>query len=303
MELLVRTKKRFAPDFDLEGLPLYPAFKRFVFNRLRAKEVPAHGFRLTLDPLDSLELSIFRSYEPFETALLTDAIKPGMRIADIGANIGYYSLLFSKLTGDTGFVFAFEPDPANFALLQKNLAQNGRENVIAFNRGASSQSGNSFLYLSNENLGDHQAYDAGEGRHKIDIAMVRVDEVVEAPLHLVKMDIQGFEFHALQGLPKIIQASPDLIILTEFWPAGLKRAGSNAREFLALLRSYQFEIFYINEYANRLEVADDELPIASLFPGTRDTHESILSPKTSLPLKGSRNSVAQAPATSAKNSR
>ena len=162
MELLVRAKKRLAPNFRLEDLPLYVPAKKWVFNRLRQKEVMVHGFPFLLDPLDSLELSIFRSYEPFETSLLTAEVRPGMTIVDIGANIGYYTLLFSKLTGESGCVYAFEPEPKNFALLQQNLSRNNRTNVVAFNLAASDLTGESFLYLSSENHGDHQAYSSDD---------------------------------------------------------------------------------------------------------------------------------------------
>ena len=147
MELLVRTKKRLAPNFRLEDLPLYLPAKRWVFNRLRQKEVTVHGFPFLLDPLDSLELSIFRNYEPFETSLLSAEIRPGMRIVDVGANIGYYTLLFSKLTGASGHVFAFEPEPENFGLLQRNLARNDRTNVGAFQPGGE-RSGRRIVPLS-----------------------------------------------------------------------------------------------------------------------------------------------------------
>ena len=75
MELLVRAKQRLAPNFRLEGVPLYVPAKKWIFDRLRQKEVTVHGFSLLLDPLDSLELSIFRSYEPFETSLLSAEIR------------------------------------------------------------------------------------------------------------------------------------------------------------------------------------------------------------------------------------
>jgi hypothetical protein len=79
LEYLVRMKKRLIPNVRLKALPSYTAAKRRIFGKLRHAEVLAHGFRLTLDPLDSLYLSIL-SYEPFETALLTNAIKPQMAI-------------------------------------------------------------------------------------------------------------------------------------------------------------------------------------------------------------------------------
>jgi len=275
MELLVRAKKRLAPNFRLESVPLYVPAKKWVFDRLRQKEVIVHGFPFLLDPLDSLELSIFRSYEPFETALLSAEIRPGMTVVDVGANIGYYTLLFSKLTGDAGRVYAFEPEPQNFALLRQNLTRNARTNVVALNRAVSDQVGPSFLYLSTENFGDHQAYPSADGRCKVPITMTRLDDCVPGPVDLIKMDVQGFEAHALGGMAVLIAASPRLTIFTEFWPEGLRRAGSDAADFLRQLRSFDLEIFFINEYANRLEPADDAELLRHYAPSL-GTHTNLL---------------------------
>ena len=275
MELLVRAKKRLAPNFRLEDLPLYVPAKNWVFDRLRQKEVTVHGFPFLLDPLDSLELSIFRTYEPFETSLLSAEIRPGMTIVDVGANIGYYTLLFSKLAGNAGRVYAFEPEPQNFSLLKQNLTRNNRTNVVALNRAASDQVGTSFLYLSSENYGDHQAYPSADGREKVPITMVRLDDCVEGPVNLIKMDVQGFEARALSGMETVIAASPRLTIFTEFWPEGLRRAGSDAAEFLRRLRSLDLEIFFINEYANRLEPADDAELLQRYAPPL-GTHTNLL---------------------------
>ena len=275
MERLVRTKKRLAPNFRLEDLPFYPPTKKWIFDRLRQKEVTVHGFPFLLDPIDSLELSIFRSYEPFETSLLSAEIRPGMTIVDVGANIGYYTLLFSKLTGESGRVYAFEPEPQNFALLQENLKRNERTNVIALNRAVSDQSGPSFLYLSSENLGDHQAYSSDDGRRKVPITMTRLDDSLQGPVDLIKMDVQGFEEHALAGMGAVIAGSPRLTIFTEFWPEGLRRAGSDGVDFLRRLRSFGLEIFFINEYANRLEPANDAELLRRYAPSV-GTHTNLL---------------------------
>ena len=275
MELLVRAKKRLAPNFRLEDLPLYVPTKKWVFNHLRQKEVMVHGFPFLLDPLDSLELSIFRSYEPFETSLLSAEIRPGMMIVDVGANIGYYTLLFSKLTGESGRVYAFEPEPENFELLQQNLARNDRKNVEVFNLAASDQAGESFLYLSPENRGDHQLYLSDPDRQKVRITMTPLDDCVSGPIDLIKMDVQGFEGHVLKGMQSIIAASPRLTIFTEFWPEGLRRAGSDPAEFLASLRAGGFEIFFINEYASRLEAADDAELLRRYAPAI-GTHTNLL---------------------------
>jgi FkbM family methyltransferase len=275
LENLVRTKKRLIPNVQLESLPFYTAAKRRLFTMLRQKEVTVHDFKLRLDPLDSLELSIFQRYEPFETALLTQEIHPGQTVIDVGANIGYYTLLFSKLTGDEGRVFAFEPEPLNYEILSENLARNSRTNVIAFKQAASDVAGKSFLYLSPENYGDHQAYGSGENRKRISVQMSRIDDLVSGPVDLVKLDIQGFEFHALKGMERILKENACLTIFTEFWPEGLRRAGSNASEFLRFLRSSGFEIFYINEYADQLEFAEDRHLLERYSPAI-GSHTNLL---------------------------
>ena len=275
LEYLVRTKKRMVPDLRLEALPFYCRLKAWLFGKLRQPEVSVHGFRLRLDPVDSLELSIFQRYEPFETELLTKEIRLGQTIIDVGANIGYYTLLFSKLTGADGQVFAFEPEPLNYKILTENLAQNGRTNVVAFNQAASDVPGNSFLYLSPENYGDHQAYASGEDRQRISIQMARIDDLVPGPVDLIKLDIQGFEFHALKGMQRILRESLHLTIFIEFWPEGLRRAGSGAEEFLAFLRMLGFEIFYINEYAERLEIAEDRHLLERYSPAI-GSHTNLL---------------------------
>jgi len=258
LRLLVRTKKRLIPNFRLEVIPLYSEMKRWLFDKLRQTEVTVHGFRLNLDPVDSLELSIFQSYEPFETQLLTNEIQPGETIIDVGANIGYYTLLFSKLTGETGRVFALEPDPRNYQILRGNIDQNGRTNVVAFNKAASDTFGESSLYLSPDNYGDHQAYASDEKRQRIVIQTARIDDLISGAVDLVKLDVQGFEFTALKGMRRLLLNNRAITIFTEFWPAGLHRAGSNAGEFLRFLSSLDFEIFWINEYASRLDPADEQ---------------------------------------------
>ncbi len=83
------------------------------------------GHRMFLDRFDSLSLSVVGRHEQCITELVQQIIKPGDIVLDIGANIGYYTLIFARCVGPTGHVYAFEPDPGSFALLQKNVQING----------------------------------------------------------------------------------------------------------------------------------------------------------------------------------
>lgn len=98
----------------------------FLIRRLKSNVAMVMGHKMFLDCKDSLNLSINNGiYEEFETNIVKEEIKKGDIVLEIGANIGYYTLIFAKLVGEKGKVFAFEPDPTNFALLKKNIEING----------------------------------------------------------------------------------------------------------------------------------------------------------------------------------
>jgi len=92
-------------------------------------------------------------------AIIEEYLKPGMTVLDIGANIGYYTKLFSKSVGSTGKVFAFEPDDTNFRHLKENTK--GLGNVTTINKAVGEKSQQVKLYYSEEMNVDHQTYDSG----------------------------------------------------------------------------------------------------------------------------------------------
>ena len=137
------------------------------FGWLAASVDPAtgavvHGFPIALDKGDSLGLSLFGSFEPEQTALVETLVKPGDTVVDLGAHIGYYTLLFAKLVGPSGHVVAFEPSPASCAILRRNVASNGLANVTIVNAAVGAASRSAVLRLSANPL-DHHVTDATGG--------------------------------------------------------------------------------------------------------------------------------------------
>jgi len=225
-------------------------------------DIPGLENRLMLrtHPLDDIcvsrQIQRHNIWEPYETSLLVGRLKHGDVFLDIGANIGYYSVLASAIVGEAGMVIAYEPDGANFALLRRNLRLNRAVNVMAFQAALSDYEGSGCLFLSRDNKGDHRLYDSGDDR---DCKKVRV---LSAGAHLrslvqrvdfVKIDTQGCEYAVLKGMKEIVLANRGhLTMMVEFWPFGLRLAGAGAEELLDLLAVFGMPLHLIDHYGGRL---------------------------------------------------
>lgn len=227
-----------------------------IFSHLKSNLVEVQGHKMFLDSKDSLRLSIYGVYETFETELVKKEIKNGDVVLDVGANIGYYTLIFAKLVGEKGKVFAFEPDPTNFALLKKNVETNGYRNVILVQKAVSNKTEKTRLYLSEDNKADHRIYDSHDGRQSVEIEAIQLDDYFkdyDGRIDFIKMDIEGAEAAALQGTLNLLKKNKDVKIVTEFWPIALKRFGVNPEEYLKSLREQDFRLYHINEQEKKIE--------------------------------------------------
>ena len=173
-----------------------------------------------------------------ERQLLKMVLFAGAVVVDAGANIGIYSRFLSGCVGPTGVVHSFEPSPENFRRLQSKTRK--LTNVRLSRAAIGERSGRSKLYLSDELNVDHRAYLAeGDSRHALPIDMIALDDYFKPGerVDLIKMDIQGYEFHALRGATRVLADNPNIKLLFEFWPYGLKQAGSNWIELVRTLES------------------------------------------------------------------
>ena len=195
-------------------------------------------------------------WEAYETQLIVAALQKAETLVDVGANIGYYSVVGGSLLQGRGQVFAFEPEPKNFALLQQNIALNSLDNVHAVPCGLAAVSRDSKIYLSESNFGDHQIYDRGEARAACDIRLVRGDDFLADKIEridVLKVDTQGAEYQVIAGLEQTLCNSlPNLTMIIEFWPFGLKKAGFHGHELLDLLLSFGLPMAIIDHIDHRL---------------------------------------------------
>ncbi len=221
-----------------------------VYRWLKPKKVLVQGHIMWLDETDTLELATREVYEPLETALFQKEIRKGQTIVDIGANIGYYTLLAARLVGPQGRVYAFEPDPTNFALLQKNVEANGYTHVTLVNSAVSNKTQRMKLFLNPTNKGDHRLYDSKDGRASITVQTLRLDDFfrqLDKKVHFIKMDIQGSEAKAFEGMRGILKRNRGVKLVTEFSPGSLKLNGSDPQKYLVSLKKLGFKLWEISE--------------------------------------------------------
>lgn len=173
-----------------------------------------NGVKMFLDVKDpgvSRTLAIKGEREKDQVFVVRRELKPGMTVLDVGANIGSYALLEASLVGPNGKIYAIEPAPQNFALLQKNIALNQFENIIETHQvGASNQSGKGTFYVhaaSNLHTFHPQKYREFaevEDNYKetIDIDVVHISAFLEGkrPVDFIRMDIEGYEVEVIEGL-------------------------------------------------------------------------------------------------------
>jgi FkbM family methyltransferase len=234
------------------GLPRFRSVRfveRFVRAALRTDVTHVLGHRMHLDATDRGELAIHGVYEPLTTDLVRAELRPGDVVLDIGANIGYYTLIFAKGVGPAGRVVAFEPEPGNFNLLEENVAANAYHNVTLARLAVSDRAGRARLYLDADNAGDCRMYDSHDHRPAVDVETVRLDDHLAwlDRIDLIKMDIQGAEPAALRGMRGLLERHRRARLLVEFWPYGLRLFGADAKEFLDTLCDAGFALWNLNE--------------------------------------------------------
>ncbi|MEM5793038.1 MAG: FkbM family methyltransferase [Candidatus Aenigmatarchaeota archaeon] len=237
-----------------------------------------------LDQKDNLGLSVCGIYEELQTNFLKKEIKKGFVVLDIGAHIGYYTLIFAKFVGKSGKVYAFEPDPTNFSLLKKNIEINGYDNVVLIKKAVSNKNGKIKLFLSEKNTVDHRIYESGDDRKFIEIESIKLDDFFEnykGEVNFIKMDIQGAEWMAISGMLKLLEKNPKIKIISEFWPFGLKNSGIEPFDYLKFFINSGFKIYEINEQKNKIELTNPE-KLLKLYTPEKENYNNLIFTRSDL---------------------
>jgi len=254
--VLRRVLKLFVKE-KLAGIPGFMKIWKFLLVSFVSKLIDTPGGKVYFDSYLAGDLccsSIFLdSYEPFTTEIFKRVVKKGNIVVDLGANIGYYSLLAARIVGMEGKVYAFEPEPRNHGLLLKNIELNKYSNIIPVQKAVSNKSGATKLFISTS--GGHSIHELSDGRDFVEVETVTLDEFLKEEGHhvdVIKIDVEGAEIDAIEGMKQVIKENRNLKMFVEFWPYAIRKAGKSPEEFFSKLLNHGFVIYGINEKEREL---------------------------------------------------
>ncbi|WP_326610869.1 FkbM family methyltransferase [Streptomyces scopuliridis] len=217
------------------------------------------GARFAVDTQDLIQryLYMFGVWEPHMTRWLQSRLGPGDTFIDVGANIGYYSVLASGLVGDEGQVVAIEASPDFHRKLLQQVQLNECGNVRAVNAAVSdSHRTLTFVLASSANMGANSIvpYD-GPAESSFEIEAVPLmellgpDEIARA--RVIKIDVEGAEGPVVRGMVPILdKLRPDVEITIEVTPDRMAQLGDSAEELLTTMRDHGFNVYRLaNDYA------------------------------------------------------
>ncbi len=270
------------------------AHKRFIphsYYDASLNPVRAGGLILHHDQHESSSFArsiALGMYESDTKRLIEDLVKPGMTVLDVGANIGYFSLLAAKLVGKSGVVWAFEPVPHLVDIIGKNIRDNGYEERIHLVHMAVSNGVGTVKLHINDTVSAHSSLYAEASAYlnaptptrqvPIEVASISLDawaaQETWPKVDLVKMDVEGAEKLALEGMEELCRKNPDLKLIIEFNYRTLQVAETTPTQFFAALRACGFDHIYTIE--GGLQPLDVPAGISTLVDRMqRDGSESV----------------------------
>lgn len=213
----------------------------------------------SLDRLIYLWRWRWRESKSTETAFLRSLLRPSMHVVDVGANLGAYAHFFARCVGPTGRVSAFEPDPVLFASVESSARINGLPQLQPHRLALGAHHGSARLSNGLFNSGDNRlAAPAANGGPGLEIKVTTLDDFLAGtPVDFIKIDVQGWEEHALRGMTQTLATNPRVQLYLELWPHGLYNVGSSPEALLKLLTTagFKFEIRPGNPDPNSLDFA------------------------------------------------
>jgi FkbM family methyltransferase len=231
------------------------------------------------DPVVSGALAL-RVFERGEIDFLRAHLNGDMTFVDVGANVGLYTGLALAQSDFRGTIVAVEPHAESLLFLRKTIQSNGgadrQRSVILCAVAASDRPGSVTLYKNSQNRGDNRLYaDALLDEQEV-VSTDTLDNICSrhgiGSIQFLKLDVQGAEAKVLSGATGVLSGSADCILMTEFWPYGLERMGTDGLRYLELVGDLGFTLFRSPRKADALVPVSDPRELVSGLRGRRYTN-------------------------------
>jgi FkbM family methyltransferase len=250
---LLQTVRAFTANVPIKGRYVLAEVAARALTQKTDRLIGTVGsYRVELDMNDLIQRQIyFGLYDTGEVALVRRLLQPGDVFFDIGANVGFYSLIGAGAVGATGRVHAFEPMPRNADKLRGAIALNALTHIVVNQAAVGDAPGTLTLHFpddKDENSGWATVVVDGKKPNQIDVPMITVDEYVEAQkiarVKLIKMDIEGAEPLALAGMRGLLARANAPDMLVEINPYLLTHAGKDSRAITDPLVSSGYTLYH-----------------------------------------------------------
>jgi FkbM family methyltransferase len=242
----------FAKFPPLSGL-IRSAASYALLNREGISLCEIQGHKMYIPANDCLYEYTLNDFEPAVTKAIMNRLRPGDVAIDIGAHIGYHTLVAARQVGKSGKVFAFEPDPENYDLLVKNIKLNSYNNVVAIKKAVSNKTEDTKLFQKSSSTHSLFCGPVQMSSKSVAVQTVSLDDFfstcptsLESRIRLIKMDIEGAEMLALLGMSRLVK-NRSLTIVSELIPDLIANSGFQPAEYLSKLVEYGFEVRIIGQ--------------------------------------------------------
>lgn len=229
----------------------------------------ADGHHIFVDPHDrtiSTHLIAHGFWEPWIHYTVCRLIRPGDRIIEVGANLGYYTIALAQLAGASGHVTAFEGNPRLCRLMRRTMEFNGyADRVDIRNQAAAEIPGPLTFSISRTNSGGgHAAAHAGHvaaDMEQIEVEGVRLDDAIEGQIDLLRMDAEGSEPRILRGAERLLQ-NPNVVVVME-WDVVQMANRASVPDLVEWLTGMGFRFWRIEQSTTLTPVSSADLPSIS----------------------------------------
>ena len=273
---LYQTGKNLLSGRGLTKYSFIRKVKDYSLSNLQTDYAEVFGNKLFLNKKGlALSISHYGTYEELESKIMEEKIEMGNIVVDVGANIGLHTLNMARIVGNTGQVFAFEPDPSNFEILKKNVKINNYKNIILEQKAVGDKHGRITLYQS-DHPGKHRIFPQTEqAKSEIQVELTNLDNYFDSDMidkiNFIKIDVEGLEFSVLKGMKNILKNSKKIKILFEFMPENTMEVGFTPIELLNYLTSNDFKLYCMDNKTKKLLHVSNNEEIVKLCSTTDNT--------------------------------